>query len=134
MYDINCSLIILYQNSKVLLQKRTKDAPTLAGYWAFFGGGIEKDETPLEAMTREAYEELEFRSKSPSFLLEQEFRLEGKSGYMYVYIEHINLDTTTLVCHEGERFGWFGIDDIESLKMLKHDKEIVYKVFEAISC
>ena len=134
MYDINCSLIILYQNDKVLLQKRTKDAPILAGYWAFFGGGIEKDEKPLDAMVREAYEELEFISKFPIFLLEQEFTLEGKSGYMYVYIEHINLDTTMLVCHEGERLGWFCIDEIESLKMLKHDKEIVYKVFEAISC
>jgi len=133
MYDINCSLIILYSNSKVLLQKRTFDAPVLAGFWAFFGGGIEEGETPLEALYRETYEELEYRLKSPQFLLEQEFELEGKRGYMHVYIEKINLLKVKLICHEGEKFGWFGIEDIEVLKMLEHDKKILYKIFEVIS-
>src|ERR1700730_3711094 len=39
----NVSVLILYDNdSKILLQHRTTDAPTFPDYWAFFGGGIEE--------------------------------------------------------------------------------------------
>jgi len=131
-YDINCSLIILYTKDKVLLQKRTVDAPVLANYWGFFGGGIEENETPKDTVIRETYEELHYKLDKFNFFLEKSFALEGKSGYMYVYIEKFNGNINKLVCYEGERLGWFKSEDIENLKLLPHDKDIIYKLFEYI--
>ncbi|HIH17265.1 MAG: 7,8-dihydro-8-oxoguanine triphosphatase [archaeon GW2011_AR6] len=55
------AVIILYDNKKrILLQHRGKNSPRLPGYWAFFGGGIEKGETPEQAVRRECKEELNY--------------------------------------------------------------------------
>ena len=43
---------------RILLQHRTDDAPAYPGKWGFFGGRVEGDETPEEALRREAWEEL----------------------------------------------------------------------------
>ena len=39
---------------RVLIQLRTQDAPILPGHWGFFGGGIEKGESPEAAVRRPA--------------------------------------------------------------------------------
>jgi 8-oxo-dGTP pyrophosphatase MutT (NUDIX family) len=55
----NVSVLILHNNeSKVLLQHRTEDAPTFPDYWAFFGGGIEEGESAEQAVKTESLEEL----------------------------------------------------------------------------
>ena len=54
------SVLILYNtDGRLLLQHRTKDAPTFPDYWAFFGGGIEECESAEEAVRRESLEELD---------------------------------------------------------------------------
>jgi len=50
-------------NVEVYLQKRDCDAPTRPGKYSFFGGGVEKDESPEEAMLRETREELDYTPK-----------------------------------------------------------------------
>jgi len=50
-------VIILFKNNKILLQLRDEHAPTAANKWSFFGGGIDKGESPKEAIIRECKEE-----------------------------------------------------------------------------
>ncbi|MFT4311111.1 MAG: NUDIX domain-containing protein [Candidatus Woesearchaeota archaeon] len=45
-------ILILYKKDKILLQLRDNNAPTAKNEWAFFGGGIEKGESPKEAIIR----------------------------------------------------------------------------------
>src|SRR5690348_7786634 len=69
------SVCVLYTFSgRILLQHRTNDAFRLPGYWAFFGGGIEKGGTPMEALIREIREELSYQVQNPNFLLAQKVR------------------------------------------------------------
>lgn len=131
-YDIRCALILLYDKGEVLLQKRTIDAPVLPNHWAFFGGGIESNETPKEAVIREAKEELGYVATASQLLLEKEFRLESKSGYMYVYAEKFIGSRDEIHCFEGEKLGWFAKEQIDTLKMLPHDKEVVFELFNRI--
>lgn len=131
-FDINCALIVLYSGDKVLLQKRTLDAPTLPGYWAFFGGGLEKNETPLEAVVRETQEELGYSLNNPTFLLEKVFYINDKVGFMSVFIEKYFEGDEKLICYEGENFEWFTCDEIAGLKMIQHDVDVLYEVFKAI--
>jgi len=47
------ALVILYDSKKrLLLQHRSDDSKVLPGYWGFFGGNIEKGETPEKAVKR----------------------------------------------------------------------------------
>ena len=60
------SALILYKaDGTMLLQHRTKDAPTFPDHWSLFGGGIEEGETPEQAVRREALEELSYQLASP---------------------------------------------------------------------
>ena len=55
------ALVPFYKKDDVcyfFLQLRDEGAPTDPGRIGFFGGGIEGEETPLEAVTRETKEEL----------------------------------------------------------------------------
>jgi 8-oxo-dGTP diphosphatase len=52
MREKNVAVLILHDNErKILLQHRTKDAPTYPDYWAFFGGGIEPGESAEQAVS-----------------------------------------------------------------------------------
>ena len=46
------------KDSGVLLQHRDDGAPILPNYWAFFGGGIEEGESPVDAARRKAMVEI----------------------------------------------------------------------------
>lgn len=48
---------VIVLDDKVLLLKKVKESKDKLGFWELPGGGMEYDETPEEAMVREAYEE-----------------------------------------------------------------------------
>ena len=50
-------VLILYDEKKnILFQKRDKHALKHPNQWSFFGGAMESNETPKEAVQREALE------------------------------------------------------------------------------
>ena len=129
MEKLNVSLILLYDSERrFLLQHRTSDARSLPDHWAFFGGGIEKGETPREAIFREAFEELHHKPKNPKLVFEQDFFLDGVPMHMYMFIEAYNKDKSELRLGEGQGWGWYKVSELGGLKMLKHDRLIVERV------
>lgn len=50
--------MVMDEDGRFLLQHRTDDAPTWAGFWGLFGGGLEPGERPKEALVRELQEEI----------------------------------------------------------------------------
>ena len=102
----NVAIIILYdQDKKILLQHRAEDAERLPGYWAFFGGGIEAGETPERAVKRETLEELNYTLKNPRLIMKQDF---------------LSKDETN-----EKNFGWFHLSEINKLKIIDHDIEVL---------
>lgn len=123
MYKV--ALIILYDlENNLLLQHRTKDAAVLPDYWAFFGGGVKEGETPGDAVHREALEELNYKLKFPQFFTERDFKIGNAEGYMYVYIEAFDGNKSELKLQEGQGWGWYSISEIDTLKMIDHDRQI----------
>jgi len=131
MPDYKVALIVLYDlENRFLLQHRTKDARLLADHWAFFGGGLKTEETPLEALGREAMEELGHKIENPQLVLEQVFREGRTEGYMYVYVEQFTKDKSLLRLNEGQGWGWYKESELNGLKMIPRDKQIISLISE----
>jgi len=128
------ALIILYdEDNKLLLQHRTCDTPRLPGYWAFFGGKVEENETPKAAVIREAKEELNCRITIPELVIEKNFILPGvQEGHMYVFVEAYFGDKAQLQLCEGQGWGWFTEDETTQLQMIDHDRDVIKKVSEHV--
>ena len=124
--ELNVANIILYDSDKrFLLQYRSSDAERLPDYWAFFGGGIKKGESPKDAVRRESFEELGYNLMDPRLLVEQNFRIGHDHGYMYVFIEPLNGGKSELKLYEGQGWGWFNVSEIDALKLIDHDRQII---------
>jgi 8-oxo-dGTP pyrophosphatase MutT (NUDIX family) len=126
------SNIILYDSDKkVLLQQRTWDTAVLPGYWAFFGGSVENNESPKEAAVREAYEELSFNAKNLEFVVRFKIKLLGKELINNVFSE-LCTDKSPLKLNEGQDWGWYAINETKKLKMIPHDRKVLEKIDKII--
>ena len=128
---LSVALFILYDaGMRFLLQHRTDDAERLPGHWAFFGGGIESGESPLETVYREAFEELHYNLKSPELVFEQDFNLDNIQGHMSVYVDAFESDKSVLKLQEGQNFGWYTLEETKDLKMIEHDRKVIEKAVQ----
>jgi 8-oxo-dGTP diphosphatase len=120
----NVSVLILYDNdSKMLLQHRTKDAPTFPDYWAFFGGGVEEGESAEQAVKRESLEELGYELTAPRLFAAQRFVYKGSEYTKHVFVELYNGKALTL--GEGQAMGWFLAAETRDLMMNDHDRSTI---------
>ena len=69
--------VILTCKGRILLEKR-RDSDT----WGLVGGGVKRQETPLDAISRETYEELGLRVLKERF---QKLRVYGEPGRIAAY-------------------------------------------------
>jgi len=121
----NVAIIILYdQDKKILLQHRAEDAERLPGYWAFFGGGIEAGETPERAVKRETLEELNYTLKNPRLIMKQDFLSKDETNEKHVFVEEFD-PSKKITLGEGQNFGWFHLSEINKLKIIDHDIEVL---------
>lgn len=91
------------------LQRRSRDAKSLPGYFGFWGGGSEGEETPEETLIREIKEELDYKIKDYIFFSRYEFFGSIKS------IFYIKVDTDfekNIKIGEGDYGLWFSLTDI----------------------
>ena len=71
--------IILTDNKgRILLQHRDNDAPRYPGRWGLFGGQLEKDETPEQAVRRETKEEIGIELTDLKFF--KKYKLQREKG------------------------------------------------------
>ena len=126
------SVFILYTTAgRILLQHRTPDAFSLPNYWAFFGGGIERGESPEQALEREALEELSYQVRNPRYLMAQTVRDSQDESIKYVFVEQYQ--DQPLVLGEGQAMGWFSPDETHELKMIEHDRIVVERIREYLN-
>ncbi|MCX5811895.1 MAG: NUDIX domain-containing protein [Proteobacteria bacterium] len=123
-----CGLLIENREGKVLLQLRDNkpDIP-YPGCWGTFGGQIENGETPDEAIKREIIEELECEFSNPEYF--GNFPFDGYNIYMYRIIDH-NLILEDLTVNEGQRGGWFSLEEVINVECAANCKEIVIAYFK----
>lgn len=116
----------------VFLQKKSADAPRMAGLFGFFGGGAKGNESPEETLVREIDEELGIKinaSEYGSFGKYEFYTWTGSVFCMRVSKEFA--DRVTIF--EGEGGVWFSEDDIfREEKFIDEDRIILKDFFEKI--
>ncbi len=97
-------LILEKEDGKILFQLRDNKLGILnPNKWSLFGGGIEKNEEPRQAATRELYEELGIKSNKNQLKLFITFYGFKKTRYIYK-LEDNNFK---LKLNEGSSMGYF---------------------------
>ncbi len=119
------SILLLYDGEgKILLQQRSDTAKIAPGKWGFFGGGIEEDETPEQALFRELKEELDIVPVHPvkvcAIANEGQYP-DSYLGTMHAFIARWNGEP--LHQHEGK--GWFSISDALDLNISSRDCDVL---------
>jgi 8-oxo-dGTP pyrophosphatase MutT (NUDIX family) len=105
------AIAILYQDNQFLMQLRDNN-PNIVypGYWAFFGGHIEPEESPEAAMWRELEEEIGY---IPPTLVEFRRYTEDPQVVRHVFHAPLIVAVETLQLNEGWDLGLFTIEDIQ---------------------
>ncbi|MGC9502494.1 NUDIX hydrolase [Baaleninema sp.] len=101
---------ILHREGKYLLQLRD-DIPQIVypGFWAFFGGHIEANETPEAAIVRELYEEIRYRTSDVTLFDRFTF---SPDLVRYVFYAPLTVELDRLVLCEGWDFALWTPEEI----------------------
>ncbi len=135
-----CALFIPYRkqgnNITVYLQKRVKNIKRLPDYFGFWGGGIQKNETPERGLLREVMEEMNYIPFGYHFFGKYIFPRIEKSGYSekfaFIFEAGDNFENEIQVL-EGEYGKYFTEKEIEEeSKLIEDDKVILRDIFKKI--
>ena len=112
-----------------IIRKGGKIFATQRGYgewkdwWEFPGGKLEAGETPEEALKREIHEELSAEISVDEFLCTVEYDYPQFHLTMHCYLCSLMTDSLHLNEHEAAR--WLTKDELNSVKWLPADAELI---------
>ena len=121
---------IVYIKNKYLFQIRDKK-PSIqfSGFNGFFGGLVDKGETPNQAIKREILEELNVSITKSELLINLNFQTkklkEKRDRYYYILNLKKNFEKK-LIISEGAGFKFFSIDQIKLSNMIPWDITAIY--------
>ena len=126
---------IVLKDGKILLGRRLKKGP-FHGMWCTFGGFVEPNETPLQALTRELYEELGIETVNPEPLTFIETMVEDLPS-RYKFQSHFflvrNWKGEITNKSEHSRIRWFSRDELKDLPMGWVGRSVIEKYLKEIS-
>ena len=107
-------LHIIDREGRLYLQKRSMEKDLLPGYWdTAVGGHVTYGELAMEALYREAAEELGLQAFNP-ILLEKyvwETRRDSELVLVYAWVGHPDLDPDNAEVEEGRWWSFEALDD-----------------------
>ena len=118
---------ILLERGKFVLQLRD-DKPLIdfPDMWSLFGGAIEKNEDPQEAMLREIEEELCIKAKGICFLWDYIYcRADGKKFHHKIYEADITSLWGRHQLTEGQATDSFNWDQLKTLRIPQFIQEVL---------
>jgi len=129
----NAIAIIVDGDNKMLLVKRADEEGTwMPNKWALVGGGVEKGETPRQAVEREIEEETKLDIKK--FINSFTLQLNSSNSIEYFFVCRFEGDPTEVnLNQENTRYGWFSVGEMKYLDTVPHLLEyltIAFKSYE----
>ena len=123
--------VIFNSKGEVLLQKKTKDYPAIPGGWfLFFGGEIEENEDPKDAIKRELKEELGTDIEVLENIAILDYVLIGKyKGKRNIFKCKFNGNISDIKLSEGGGFAFFDYSELHFSKVEESVIEILENYF-----
>jgi 8-oxo-dGTP diphosphatase len=115
-----------------IIRKEGKIFATQRGYgewkdwWEFPGGKMEPGETPEEALKREIREELSTEIRVDELLCTVEYDYPKFHLTLHCYLCSLVPEALHLNEHEAAR--WLANDELDSVKWLPADREVIEKI------
>jgi 8-oxo-dGTP diphosphatase len=119
----NAVAVIVDNDNKILLLKRSKKAPWMPEQWGLVGGGIEKGETPQQAVEREMLEETGLNIKK----FTKTFTIQRNPGSIeHIFACRYEGDPTDIrLSEENTNYGWYDVDEMQYLDIVPNLIEYV---------
>lgn len=118
-------------NIKVFLQKRSLNQTRLPGYFGFWGGGAENDESPEETLVREIKEELNVDIKLTECVILNRYEFLRSIKFVYLFKTEIGWEENIIVS-EGEYGQWLDLNDALELENLILEDKVVLNDLERV--
>ncbi|MDP3093762.1 MAG: NUDIX domain-containing protein [bacterium] len=123
MPEIKVAIVVFYdKEGNVFVQERGKDVSKTGEKYGFWGGRIEKRETPKQALKRELKEELEFVPKKLDFFGIFSYKLIplkrktvcslGQKAKCWIFLSPVNRDLSKVKIKEGKGMLKMKIDKV----------------------
>ncbi len=127
---LSSGFLLVDKNKKFLLQHRDGNIKRFPNYWAFFGGKIEKGETPKIAVRREAKEELGIKFKNLKFVQSYESKVRKEKQFIFIAPLTIPLEKLRKQQKEGQGLKLFSSKMMNNLKIPSFEKIIIKDLFK----
>jgi 8-oxo-dGTP diphosphatase len=121
-------LCMVYDGNKILLQDRVKKD------WrglTFPGGHVEKEESFVQAVIREIYEETGLTKREPELCGVKQFQTDEDERYIVLLFKTDKFEGTLVSSDEGE-MRWVDRDSLNDCKLVDDFRELL-KVFDSDS-
>jgi 8-oxo-dGTP pyrophosphatase MutT (NUDIX family) len=128
------SYLVLIQDQKVLLQRRYQTG-WMDGMYAFAAGHIESQETAIQAMAREAKEEIDITIGEDGLTVAHILqRYAGNREYFDVYLTATAWEGEPKICEpdKSDDLKWFELDALPE-NMVPYDKQALECIQKNIS-
>ena len=105
---------VIHSDGKILLQLRD-EKPNIyhPGVWGLFGGNVESNEKPIDALKRELLEEIGLDIKGAKLLFSWDHY--KYNSVLHFFSVPLTVELATLSLNEGEAMELFSIDQIRRI-------------------
>jgi 8-oxo-dGTP pyrophosphatase MutT (NUDIX family) len=126
----DASLIIPVRNNKILLQLRDQYAINRPNMWAFFGGAVENNESPIEVAIRELYEELRININLTYITYIIRKKVEGNfKKHLFTFDTTYDESYFKTRLNEGKDTRYFSLNEINCLTNMKNVDKNIAQIF-----
>lgn len=122
-------------DGRLVLQRRTKDAPFGAGLLGEFGGGIEGDETPQECIERELEEETSLKANEVAVQFVTDFEVPASEAFpkdRHFYLFKGKIGSLKFSVYEGVRAEAYSLEELTSRDDLVSSAHYLFQVRPAL--
>lgn len=124
------AVVLINEKKEILFYLRdNKQTIPHPNKWCLLGGHMEEGETPFEALKREIKEEINFNITENNFIGVME---DLVGNLVYIFKHKITKELEDMTLNEGQRLGYFKLDEAQNIDMPQVLKDFLKKHEEKI--